>query len=1329
MFYSQFILAKKGPLGTIWIAAHLERKLRKNQVADTDIGVSVDSILFPEVPIALRLSSHLLLGVVRIYSRKVNYLFHDCSEALIKIKQAFRSTAVDLPPEESTAPYHSITLPETFDLDDFELPDFGFSHGNYVDHHISTREQITLQDTMDDMVYSTSQFGLDERFGDGDASQLALDFDEDLFLDKGHSPVHTPVLLGSEDDEHERVDDQIKVPVSPMELDHHPFDPTVGRSSGNAEGTEELPSPGFEMQADLDPLDPVGRDDSAHATGVESQNPEMMKNVVCSLVQEQPLDPEGKESGHPIVQSAPAIHNEADNPSSAAQAPCTPGLTEEAIPANVQKLTSLGTLKRNSLSYSEGPLSEVADNTKHDIEESEGNHGNPIEVNDMGTVPSPGHLESNDALTPTGHVSVAVKSLDAGTCDSCRSESSNHLPDAAAVVESSSAQDSKLTDITCQEISRDCEDSNPRCDMGPGTAEIDDRRCSVDCQMAETSSLQDAPSEAEQICRASEVVGTSEQDISDKPHEVATGNTSVEDSSPNCVPSESEDLHDRAMENALEKTSEAQQLHGKCCSPTETPVVNISSQQKTDSTLSAEEMLNNTGSGQLGDAQTTDLHDGSYDYPLPEILCSAPPEVSNVQEDLVAADSSLVDDSMVTDKMNGHSEESILGKKRSLMDSTPILPDGNPSKISKPSQSGRSVNFIPDDDDLLSSILVGRRTPTFRIKPTPLETVSSRRPRTAARSAAQKRKVLLDDTMVLHGDAIRQQLSSTEDIRRVRRKVPCTTPEIWMIEKLASLDEMFSESLLTGICPALASVYSEIHSLTGVGASSAVPIKTDPVENAVDGPVGDFLENNCLQVPESIITLAGAEDSSLNSRDEALQGPTENGVTSEAAVQGSGDNDIMTDNHSGPVASVILGPPASEGQIQNDVANDLVKDHLVVSVEGISQIDPYHSNDGPNTVIGDLNAVENHSDSSLHINNQDLVKPSDKSLGEHDTSLGASSLVEDAPIKGDVSITEPNEDKHGPTLNCENKVSEENDISGVEIDEMGASMVEPTQKIFLGSDLQPQGIENGSVPSPRTSTCPQSELSVPNGNVCLNSEVPGGSHEGYVLANGHDEHASERTQGDSFPSAENGIVSQPVGFDNNTFEHKDQTDSASYPSPRAEGQLTSMHNEDDANHVNGREPMEDIQHGNEPAAEDISIEKGIDSNPVEEFGYGSEANNIEFLNVDDELENEEEGMDVSTASQDPIEENSGWSMRTRGVAKYLKSLFESIELSSSKSGVATQRMVPLDRLLVGKTRKEASRLFFETLVLNTKDFIHVEQVRPFENIEVGPKVKLMKSDF
>lgn len=32
---------------------------------------------------------------------------------------------------------------------------------NYVDHHVSSREQITLQDTMEGVTYSTSKFGLD----------------------------------------------------------------------------------------------------------------------------------------------------------------------------------------------------------------------------------------------------------------------------------------------------------------------------------------------------------------------------------------------------------------------------------------------------------------------------------------------------------------------------------------------------------------------------------------------------------------------------------------------------------------------------------------------------------------------------------------------------------------------------------------------------------------------------------------------------------------------------------------------------------------------------------------------------------------------------------------------------------------------------------------------------------------------------------------------------------------------------------------------------------------------------------------------------------------
>eukprot|EP00555_Chaetoceros_dichaeta_P005827 CAMPEP_0198265788 /NCGR_PEP_ID=MMETSP1447-20131203/24649_1 /TAXON_ID=420782 /ORGANISM="Chaetoceros dichaeta, Strain CCMP1751" /LENGTH=98 /DNA_ID=CAMNT_0043955471 /DNA_START=167 /DNA_END=459 /DNA_ORIENTATION=- len=95
MFYSQIILAKKGPLGKVWLAAHWgDKKLGRHQIFSTDICSSVESIVNPAVPLALRMSGHLLLGVVRIYSRKVRYLMNDCEEAMVKIRMAFRTTGI-----------------------------------------------------------------------------------------------------------------------------------------------------------------------------------------------------------------------------------------------------------------------------------------------------------------------------------------------------------------------------------------------------------------------------------------------------------------------------------------------------------------------------------------------------------------------------------------------------------------------------------------------------------------------------------------------------------------------------------------------------------------------------------------------------------------------------------------------------------------------------------------------------------------------------------------------------------------------------------------------------------------------------------------------------------------------------------------------------------------------------------------------------------------------------------------------------------------------------------------------------------------------------------
>ena len=87
MFYSETLLQKSGPLARVWLSANLERKLSKTHILQSNLADSVEAIITPsQAPMALRLSGQLLLGVVRIYSRKARYLLDDCNEVLMKVK-------------------------------------------------------------------------------------------------------------------------------------------------------------------------------------------------------------------------------------------------------------------------------------------------------------------------------------------------------------------------------------------------------------------------------------------------------------------------------------------------------------------------------------------------------------------------------------------------------------------------------------------------------------------------------------------------------------------------------------------------------------------------------------------------------------------------------------------------------------------------------------------------------------------------------------------------------------------------------------------------------------------------------------------------------------------------------------------------------------------------------------------------------------------------------------------------------------------------------------------------------------------------------------------
>ncbi|KAK3441277.1 hypothetical protein EUGRSUZ_B01452 [Eucalyptus grandis] len=457
--------------------------------------------------------------------------------------------------------------------------------------------------------------------------------------------------------------------------------------------------------------------------------------------------------------------------------------------------------------------------------------------------------------------------------------------------------------------------------------------------------------------------------------------------------------------------------------------------------------------GQLEDVlindQSVNMNSATSALPPPEKLLSVRDEV--IDEANKFLEESTPDKESLEAGLGGGGVGHSLGRKRSLTDSTVTMQESFELAFSK-----QTVESIPDDDDLLSSILVGRRSSVLKMKPSPAvtEVNVSKRQKTAQRASAYKRKVLLDDTMVLHGDAIRQQLMNTEDLRRVRRKAPCTLPEISVIQRNFVGDEIFNEPIHTGF----------------------------------------------------------TEDQKCGATFDA-------GIDSEYCSTG---NDAHV-----PLLSAV-------------------------------------------TLAGDF----------------------------------------DEPV----------------LRNC-----------GTSADEMSKFSNDKVQDVQVECNIEESSIWSSSEP-----------------------------------------------KADFIHSlADNGHVSS-----------------------------ASLINEENTGTC-------DAHSGKD--AEFLVLDGTVIDDQRDFEDMSAAPNDTEFLNVDDDDEVAEDETMIDP-EESRLLENSGWSSRTRAVAKYFQTLFH-------KEAVHAKRGLAMETLLAGKTRKEASRLFFESLVLKTRDYIHVEQETPFDNLTIRPGVKLMKSDF
>lgn len=197
------LVSKQGPLGHVWLAANYEKKLTKQQLLSTSIIKSSEYITQhpitssqasqPEDSITLRLSGQLLLGIVRIYSRKTKYLLEDVNDILLKLKSSFKHAGVKLtsdhvvnmnPHDTIIANMKSITLQDQvtrFDLlyqDDLNLEETEPS---------ASRGLFSQQPTEDSFSFDQSveypRYG--EPMTPGDDADIELDFDLDDSIEVG----------------------------------------------------------------------------------------------------------------------------------------------------------------------------------------------------------------------------------------------------------------------------------------------------------------------------------------------------------------------------------------------------------------------------------------------------------------------------------------------------------------------------------------------------------------------------------------------------------------------------------------------------------------------------------------------------------------------------------------------------------------------------------------------------------------------------------------------------------------------------------------------------------------------------------------------------------------------------------------------------------------------------------------------------------------------------------------------------------------------------------------------------------------------------------------
>jgi cohesin complex subunit SCC1 len=328
--------------------------------------------------------------------------------------------------------------------------------------------------------------------------------------------------------------------------------------------------------------------------------------------------------------------------------------------------------------------------------------------------------------------------------------------------------------------------------------------------------------------------------------------------------------------------------------------------------------------------------------------------------------------------------------------------------------------------------------------------------------------VILFTEFLPFSSTIRQQLISTEDIRRIRKKAPCTRSEIWMIEKGSLEDDIFHEPIFSCMCKELNDLQYRTYEIVAHPTihNMEIHVRLDMSQTMADGSndVGTSGAKDSGNHQDHVVLPDGAESDAMHPEaTDAADTRTDfdSHMPSDKQVNNvEGVTEQLTDNEKETAvvekATTNMGDSAQVDSLDKEYLQDVPAD-LQRSTNTNTPLFVLDDMPGPDVVLDSSDPVSAQAVDDMKGELSDIVHDNVNAFDNKDMPTSEITVLEFTQNAS--GFPQPTEDENVLSAMGENSGLQENHVGSVmDLDNMGHDFslkecsVSPYRSFHLSSD-------------------------------------------------------------------------------------------------------------------------------------------------------------------------------------------------------------------------------------------------------------------------------------